>query len=340
VASYSYRRDESLVKLFLDEHVKEGAPSSVRSHDRNFVDFRREFSGAVERGRETLEFGHLPSTEGEVEAFLDRFEGASSRSQSVADARLEAHVLKVAAAVDDRASSARTPTPAATIDDDPQTQLESHLDGWFQALGYQVERLDSARWRLRVKARLGQVDDILVLAVATELTAAHVRQLATSLSADGPVQGWAVAAQRVSPAAANLATELGSVLCYTIDTLIEDSADFDPYFQWLEATNAQLHLEHPMLHGNWPMFAQLNRMGRLVVIFDGFDEMAARISWNEVVKTFWELAKIVSRNSKIIITSRREFFPTDAGSRTSDRRHRGWCGEMIGLGPSLVARLR
>lgn len=53
---------------------------------------------------------------------------------------------------------------------------------------------------------------------------------------------------------------------------------------------------------------QLNSMGKLLLILDGFDEMAARCQPEEVVRHFWELAKIVVPESKVILTCRREHF--------------------------------
>ncbi|NJN11595.1 MAG: NACHT domain-containing protein [Richelia sp. RM1_1_1] len=56
-------------------------------------------------------------------------------------------------------------------------------------------------------------------------------------------------------------------------------------------------------------FEQLNRMGKLLLIFDGFDEMAARINRQEMINNFWELAKVVVPGAKVILTCRTEHFP-------------------------------
>jgi predicted NACHT family NTPase len=56
-------------------------------------------------------------------------------------------------------------------------------------------------------------------------------------------------------------------------------------------------------------FEQLNRMGRLLLIFDGFDEMAARIDRQQMINNFWEMAKVVVPGSKAILTCRTEHFP-------------------------------
>ena len=60
---------------------------------------------------------------------------------------------------------------------------------------------------------------------------------------------------------------------------------------------------------NYSAFERLNRMGKLLLIFDGFDEMAARVNNQEMVNNFWELAKAVVPGSKVILTCRTEHFP-------------------------------
>ena len=50
-------------------------------------------------------------------------------------------------------------------------------------------------------------------------------------------------------------------------------------------------------------------MGKLLLIFDGFDEMAARVDKQQMINNFWELAKVVVPGSKVILTCRTEHFP-------------------------------
>lgn len=69
--------------------------------------------------------------------------------------------------------------------------------------------------------------------------------------------------------------------------------------------------EHRMLPGGWKMFELLNRMGRLLIIFDGFDEMAARMSLNEAKNVHLELSTVIAPSSKVIVTCRSEFFSSD-----------------------------
>ena len=60
---------------------------------------------------------------------------------------------------------------------------------------------------------------------------------------------------------------------------------------------------------NSAVFEQLNRMGKLLIIFDGFDEMAAKVDRQQMINNFWELAKVVVPHSKVILTCRTEHFP-------------------------------
>jgi len=60
---------------------------------------------------------------------------------------------------------------------------------------------------------------------------------------------------------------------------------------------------------NYSVFEQLNRMGKLLLIFDGFDEMAARVNRQAMIDNFWELAKVVVPGAKAILTCRTEHFP-------------------------------
>ncbi|GAA6622651.1 NACHT domain-containing protein [Scytonema sp. NUACC26] len=59
----------------------------------------------------------------------------------------------------------------------------------------------------------------------------------------------------------------------------------------------------------YSVFEQLNCMGKLLLIFDGFDEMAARVDRQEMINNFWELAKVVVPGAKVILTCRTEHFP-------------------------------
>lgn len=67
--------------------------------------------------------------------------------------------------------------------------------------------------------------------------------------------------------------------------------------------------QHEIKLPGYSAFEQLNPMGKLLLIFDGFDEMAARVDRQAMINNFWELAKVVVPGSKAILTCRTEHFP-------------------------------
>jgi hypothetical protein len=67
------------------------------------------------------------------------------------------------------------------------------------------------------------------------------------------------------------------------------------------------------LPAGYKTFARLSEAGRLLLIFDGFDEMERRVSdYRTTAENFWELAKVASPASKVVLTCRMAYF-----------RHRG-----------------
>jgi hypothetical protein len=64
----------------------------------------------------------------------------------------------------------------------------------------------------------------------------------------------------------------------------------------------------PFVGGAFEVFQEMNRRGKLLLILDGFDEMARQVDYQTVVDNFWELAKLVEDGSKVILTSRTEYF--------------------------------
>jgi len=64
----------------------------------------------------------------------------------------------------------------------------------------------------------------------------------------------------------------------------------------------------PFIGSAYSVFQEMNRRGKLLLILDGFDEMARQADYQTVVDNFWELAKLVEDRSKVILTSRTEYF--------------------------------
>ncbi|MEG3954814.1 WD40 domain-containing protein [Microcoleus sp. herbarium2] len=67
--------------------------------------------------------------------------------------------------------------------------------------------------------------------------------------------------------------------------------------------------KHEIPLAGYSAFEQLNRMGKFLLIFDGFDEMAAKCDRQEMINNFWELAKTVVPGAKVLLTCRTEHFP-------------------------------
>lgn len=67
--------------------------------------------------------------------------------------------------------------------------------------------------------------------------------------------------------------------------------------------------KHEIPLPGYSAFEQLNRMGRLLLIFDGFDEMADKLDREKMINNFWELARVVVPGAKVILTCRTEHFP-------------------------------
>lgn len=53
---------------------------------------------------------------------------------------------------------------------------------------------------------------------------------------------------------------------------------------------------------------QLNAMGKMLLILDGFDEMAAKCHREDVIRHFWDMARVVVPGSKVVLTCRAEHF--------------------------------
>jgi formylglycine-generating enzyme required for sulfatase activity len=57
-------------------------------------------------------------------------------------------------------------------------------------------------------------------------------------------------------------------------------------------------------------FARFNADGKLVLLFDGFDEMAQKVDYQTTVDNFEELARAVEERSKVVLTCRTPYFRT------------------------------
>ncbi|NEO24156.1 MULTISPECIES: NACHT domain-containing protein [unclassified Moorena] len=308
-----------------------------------------------------------------------------------------------------------------------ESVLAEQMRGWFKALSYEMENYqvwgdDYFEWIINIPARRGY-DRILVRGIQGEAEVSDLEALRQSVEAQSTDEGWLVTSRRISKAAREQVQQRENryLFCYTFDELLDETADFSGYIDWLEAevksrgidqmyvplacTKEEFHpatkhlvavshyesedgwidgyidrwlddpaKEHISVLGEFGMgktwfafhyawsavqryktakargrerprlplvitlrdyaraldvknvlagfffsqhnlrinsnvFEQLNRMGKLLIIFDGFDEMAAKVDRQRMINNFWELARVVVPNSKVILTCRTEHFP-------------------------------
>jgi hypothetical protein len=83
---------------------------------------------------------------------------------------------------------------------------------------------------------------------------------------------------------------------------------------WKEVRNIEAHIQHVLTKsayrdvGNYEAFMHLNRCGRLLLIFDGFEDMEERVEERVAMENFKRIAGIITEKSKVILTSRQLFF--------------------------------
>jgi formylglycine-generating enzyme required for sulfatase activity len=64
------------------------------------------------------------------------------------------------------------------------------------------------------------------------------------------------------------------------------------------------------IQAKYEAFARFNADGRLLLLFDGFDEMAQKVDYQTTVDNFEELARAVEAQSKVLLTCRTPYFRT------------------------------
>ncbi len=321
--------------------------------------------------------------------------------------------------------SPNDPTP--TQSQCKAAHLAEQLHGWFTTLGYGFEKYevwetDHFEWIIKIQGRR-RFDRILVRGIDGEAKISDLTALRHSVENQKTDEGWLIAARRISRLARDEVNkaENEDLFCYTLDELIDETADFTNYINWLSdevkkrkidrmyvplactkeefdpvtkqrvGVNRyeeqdgwidgyiELWLDDPAkehlsilgefgtgktwvaFHYAWTalqkyqeakrkgltrprlplvillrdyakaldvenvmagffysqheislnssVFDQLNRMGKLLLIFDGFDEMAARVDRQQMINNFWELAQVVVPGAKVILTCRTEHFP-------------------------------
>ncbi|GAB3873281.1 hypothetical protein GCM10029964_013260 [Kibdelosporangium lantanae] len=89
-------------------------------------------------------------------------------------------------------------------------------------------------------------------------------------------------------------------------------------------------------------FRYLLREGRIALLFDGFDELALRTSYDRVPQHFATLREAAGGSAKVVVTSRHQYFATDQAVRNAlgDEVHRMQGSRIIRLFPLQPAQRR
>ncbi|PRY25668.1 NACHT domain-containing protein [Pseudosporangium ferrugineum] len=431
IVQFCYGKPEPVVRLFQNEYVRAAFRRTFESGDESHL--RREVDEILQWNEETGGLGRIDYNLAlEVTGFRAVFDELVDKTRTAAGARLERGVTDIQQTLHDLVERLdRMESPEEIVrylvrDDSPAAVLAAELREWFAAVEYEIaEEVESGPgefvWRVRVPARRGY-DWVVVLGIGGELSAPDVARAAELVRTHRAGEGWVVAPQRISRAARAADEELPEIYCYTLDELIDERADFEPYLRWLEEEvrshrieeryiplscakedidrrsgkvggtsvygwadggldayvsrwmedDSKEHLsvlgefgmgkswfclhyawtlaqewraakaagrkrprlplvvplrdyakavtveslfsefffrKHEILPNGYRVFETLNRLGRLLLIFDGFDEMAARVDRQAMVNNFWELARAVVPGSKVLLTCRSEHFP-------------------------------
>ena len=128
--------------------------------------------------------------------------------------------------------------------------LSQQMRGWFETLGYRFEKYevwenDYFEWIINIPARRGY-DRILVRGIEGEAGIKDITALQQSVAGQRTKEGWLITARRISKAARNAVEtpEYSQLFCYTFDELLDETADFNSYLDWLEAEVKRREIEH------------------------------------------------------------------------------------------------
>ncbi|MEU5969177.1 NACHT domain-containing protein [Streptomyces globisporus] len=239
-----YGAPEATLKLFQDEYVQRSFARSFERDDWKYL--RTEIESAIQRNRETGEFGHLGvDVDKTIDQFVEKFHDLVNRSRDAYATRLESKVDNLL----DEVLRTRSAEEAHRLIEDPERaesspaeRLRNDVQVWFSAVGYKFERTwtprsDSAALLIHVPTRRrGRFDRIVVLCVEGELSLHHLDLLKTLTHEEGAAEGWGVAQLRVSEAARRWSNDAqDSFSCFSFDELIDLEVDFEPYIDWLQA---------------------------------------------------------------------------------------------------------
>ncbi|MFB7776757.1 NACHT domain-containing protein [Streptomyces bauhiniae] len=246
----------SLLRLFEDEYVQDAFFRSFSDDD--WTRLNREMAEAVQRNRETGEYGRLPhDINGEVERFICKFQDLVSRSRTAYEARLENKLDNVSEMLDQvlktrsKEEEHRQSENPLRAESSPAERLADDVAEWFHAVGYKVRH----KWRVEdiscnallvevPQRRRGRYDVVVCLCVEGELAPYHMESLKDLVEQRDAAEGWGIAQLRVSSAARLGADQSNEMLsCFSFDELIDLEANFDSYIEWLEEEVRTRHID-------------------------------------------------------------------------------------------------
>lgn len=302
----------------------------------------------------------------------------------------------------------------------PLEQFETDVREWLKACNHQFESYREFKGNsfsfITNEPNTGGYDRILIYGVESEATAADVTKLVQYVNQKNTHRGWLISMRRITPFAREAILEDERLRSYTFDELVDQKANFEKYFlwledeykrrgldrfyvdisctkddmdpetgeklgtsyyenvddyigQWLDDPSAEhvsilgefgtgktwfcLHYAYEALQAykeaknagrqrprlplliqlrdframeaealfsdfffrkfeiglpGYSAYQQLNRMGKLLLIFDGFDEMADRTNRQKQIDNFWALVRAVGPGAKALLTCRAEHF--------------------------------
>ncbi len=86
---------------------------------------------------------------------------------------------------------------------------------------------------------------------------------------------------------------------------LDSSIDLDHMVAWQLRRGGQRSIDYDWL-------AYMRREGRIVLLLDGFDELARRVSYGHAAAHLEQIQRAAEGRAKIVLTSRREFFLSDS----------------------------
>lgn len=154
-------------------------------------------------------------------------------------------IVRLQAEVNRLQSVSQERLPQGTVVD----YLSQYLRAWFATMGYRFESHEIFdnnyfEWIIEVPARRGY-DRILIRGVEGEADLNDVTGLRHSVNNNKVNEGWLIAARRKSQAASAKIDEPenADLFCYTFDELIDENANFDGYFKWLDNEVRNRHID-------------------------------------------------------------------------------------------------